>query len=222
VSRRALVTGPTPPGTGVIADATSSRGVHVDVPYQMVADDVDPDVHDDRARLEHVARDEPGSSRGDHHDVGFADLRGEIVRPRVADGHRRVLAEQEQGRRLADHVGPADDDGMATDERDPGALQELDGGMRGRRQEAVVPEGQEARVERMDAVDVLRRIEDLDDRRQWDPLGKRHLDDDPGDHRVAVQDIDLLAIWPDETRPGISTSRPSIPTEPHVRRICWR
>ena len=56
VSRRALVSGPTPPGTGVIAEATSRADVEVHVADDPPIDDVDPDVDDDRARLEHRAR----------------------------------------------------------------------------------------------------------------------------------------------------------------------
>ena len=75
----------------------------------------------------------------------------------------------------------------------------------------------------MDAVDVLGGIERVDDGRERDPLGQRHLDDDPGDERVAVEALDLGArACVDDARPGISTSRPSMPTFSHDRRIWLR
>ena len=48
---------------------------------------------------------------------------------------------------------------------DPGSAQDLDRGVRGRRQEAVVAEAQQAGVERVDPVDVLGRVDGVDDRR---------------------------------------------------------
>ena len=46
------------------------RRVEVDVADDPAVDDVDPDVDDDRARLEHRAGDEAGSAGGDDDDVG--------------------------------------------------------------------------------------------------------------------------------------------------------
>ena len=56
-----------------------------------------------------------------------------------------------------------------------------------------------------------------------DPLGQRHLDDDPGDERVGVEPLDLRADRGcDEARPGTSTRRPSMPTFAHDLRIWLR
>ena len=55
-SRTAFVTGPTPPGTGVMAAATLSALLEVDVAHDAAVDDVDADIHDQRAGMEHVAR----------------------------------------------------------------------------------------------------------------------------------------------------------------------
>ena len=52
----AFVRGPTPPGTGVIAEATRAHEVEVDVADEAALDDVDADVDDDGAGLEHLAR----------------------------------------------------------------------------------------------------------------------------------------------------------------------
>ena len=69
----------------------------------------------------------------------------------------------------------------------PGAAQDLDRGVGRRRQEAVVAEAQQAGVERVDAVDVLGRVDGVDDRAQPDRRRQRHLDDDAVDARVVVE-----------------------------------
>ena len=58
------------------------------------------------------------------------------------------------------------------------------------RDEALVAEAQQAGVQRMDAVDVLERVDGVDDGPQPDARGKRHLDDDPVDLRVVVEPLD--------------------------------
>ena len=109
VRRRALVTGPTPPGTGVIADTTRARRLEVHVADELVADDVDPDVHDHRARAQHLPGDQARDAGGHDHDLGVAGMPGEVDGLRVADRDGGVLAQQQQRRGLADHVRPADD-----------------------------------------------------------------------------------------------------------------
>ena len=146
VSRRALVTGPTPPGTGVIAEATGARGLEVDVADELVADDVDADVDDDRARAQHLPGDEARDAGGHDHDLGArgcARARSTVLR--VADRDGRVLAQQQQGGGLADDVRAADDDDAPARERDARALEDLDRGVRGRRQEALVAEASAGR-----------------------------------------------------------------------------
>ena len=114
----------------------------------------------------------------------------------------------------------ADDDRVATGDLDPGAAQDLDGGMGGRRQEPVIAEPQQPGIERMDAVDVLGRIDRVDDRAQPDRRRQRHLDDDPVDGRVGVE----LAEGRDDrpasvASPSSSTNPASIPTFAQPRRI---
>ena len=72
----------------------------------------------------------------------------------------------------------------------PGPAEDLDRGVRGRGQEAVVAETQEPGVERVDAVDVLGRVDGVDDGPQPDRRRERHLDDDPVDDRVVVEGAD--------------------------------
>ena len=70
VSRIALVSGPTPPGTGVIAEATRLADANSTSPDELAVHDVDADVDDDGTGLEHVAGDEVGPADGDDDDVG--------------------------------------------------------------------------------------------------------------------------------------------------------
>jgi SAM-dependent methyltransferase len=163
-----------------------------------VADDaalhhVDAHVDDDRAPLQHRAADEAGPAGGGDDDVGPLRVRGEVARPRVADRDRAVLAQQQQGRRLADDVAATDHHGVAAGEGDARALQHLHRGLGGGRQEAIVTQLHEAGVARVQTVDVLARGDRVDDRAERDPLGQRHLDDDPGDGRIGVQRLDLGA-----------------------------
>ena len=105
----------------------------------------------------------------------------------MADGDRRVLLDEHERGRHADHGGAADDDGVLAGDLDPGAPEDLDGGVGRRRQEPVVAEAQQAGVERVDAVDVLGRIDRVDDGAQSDRRRERHLDDDAVDSRVVVE-----------------------------------
>src|SRR3990170_1083090 len=66
----------------------------VDVPDDMPVDDVDPDVDDDRARLEHGAGDEAGPAGGDDDDVGSTRMDHQVARLRVADGDGRAALDE--------------------------------------------------------------------------------------------------------------------------------
>ena len=192
-SRIALVSGPDPAGHRRDRGRDPGRGREVHVAGQLPVDDVDADVDDDRARLEHLARDEPRAPDGDDDHVGGAGDRREVARVRVADRDRRVLAQEEQRGGLADDVGPADDDRVPALELDAALREDLDRGVGGRRQEAVVAERQEAGVDRVDAVDVAQRVEVVDDRPERDPGREGHLGDDPGHARVRGELADRRA-----------------------------
>ena len=140
-----MVSGPTPPGTGVIAEATSRGRREVDVADELAVDDVDADVDDHGTGLEHRAGDEARVPGRDDDDVGPRDVGGEVTRPRVADGDRRVLLdEQERGRHADDGRAP-DDDRVHARDLDRRAAQDLDRGVGGRRQEPVVAEARAGR-----------------------------------------------------------------------------
>ena len=183
-------------GVGQRTDTTRHRGdgrrdldrrgeVHVtDDPS---VDDVDADVDDDRARLEHRSGHEAGMAGRHDDDVTACDVASEIARPRVADGDRRILLDEQERSGHPDHRRPADDDGVASLDPDPGTAKDLHGSVGGRRQEPVVAQPQEPGVERVDAVDVLGRIDRVDDGPQPDRRRERHLDDHPVDRRVLVE-----------------------------------
>ena len=115
--RQAMVIGPTPPGTGVIAPATSHGFVERDVADQLaravgLLDPLLPDVDHRRARLDPVAADQLGpADRGDD-DVGAPNGGGQIARARMRDGDRAVRPKQQLRHRLADDVRAADHDGV--------------------------------------------------------------------------------------------------------------
>ena len=140
------------------------RRGEVDVTDDVAVDDVDAHIDDDRARLEHGARDEARPAGGHDHDVGPGDVGGEVGRAGVADGDRRVLPDQQERGGHPHDRGPSDDDGVAAGDLDPRTAQDLDRGVGGRGQEAVIAETQQAGVEGMDAVDVLVRVDGVDDR----------------------------------------------------------
>ena len=164
-----------------------ARRFEVDVADDPTVDHVDPDVHDDRARLEHGAGHEPGLAGGHDDDVGPADVPGQIPRSTMAHGDRRVLLDQQERSGHPDDGRPADDDGVAPLDLDPRSAQDLDRGVGRGRQEAVVAEAKQPGVERMDPVDVLGRVDRVDDRSKPDGAREWHLDDDAVDGRVVVQ-----------------------------------
>ena len=180
----AIVIGPTPPGTGVIAPATSRAGLEVDVADEPVVGAVDPDVDDRRAGLDPIARDQPrAADRGDQ-DVGAAAdrRRGRAVREWQTVTVASAFSSSADKR-------PADEDRAADDHR-LGAL-----GRRPRRRasSSITPAGvQGTRPGRPWAsrpalaggqpVDVLGRRRSRSTTASWSMrVGQRELDEDPVD-----------------------------------------
>jgi hypothetical protein len=166
--------------------------LEVDVADDRPVDDVDPDVDDDDAAPDHVAPDQSRMAGGDDQDLGILDMARKVARPRVADRHRRVLADEQKRRRHAHDRRSADDDRPLPLDLDGGPAKDLDGGVGGRRKEPVIAEAEQPGVERVDPVDVLRRIDRVDDAPQPDGRRQRHLDDDPVDRRIVVERPDGL------------------------------
>ena len=72
--------------------------------------DVNAHVQHDLAGAHALRADHTGLTGGDDEDVGLAADLGQIFAAAVADGHGRVLGEQQQGNGLADDKAAADDD----------------------------------------------------------------------------------------------------------------
>ncbi len=181
------MSGPTPPGTGVIADATSTAEAKSTSPTMWPSTTLIPTSTTTAPGLSIGAGDEAGMAGGHDHDVGPSDVGGQVARPRVAHRDRGVLLDEQERGRHADHGGPADDDRVAALDLDPRPAEDLDRRMGRGGQEAVVAQAEETGVERVDAVDVLGRVDRVDDRAQADRRRERHLDDDAVDGRVVVE-----------------------------------
>jgi hypothetical protein len=106
-SRQAIVIGPTPPGTGVIAPATSRASSYATSPKTRrlpSRDSVDADVDHRRTRLDLVAPDEfRAADRGKHEVRPPADRR-QMAGLGMRDSHGRALGDEELSERLADNV----------------------------------------------------------------------------------------------------------------------
>jgi hypothetical protein len=86
-----------------------SDALELDIPHDRPVDHVDSDIHDDHPAPDHAARDEARMSGRHDEDLGGLDVLRQVSRARVAHGHGRVLADEEEGRRHADHGRAADD-----------------------------------------------------------------------------------------------------------------
>ena len=119
--------------------------------------------------------------------------RRQVDRPRVADRHRRIALEEQQRHRLADDLAPPDHDRVLASDGDTLAIEKLHHtGRRARRQRRPSLQ-QTARIERVETVHVLGRINRVEDvllrvlphRRR-----ERRLHEDAVDPVVDVQLVD--------------------------------
>lgn len=95
--RRAIVIGPTPPGTGVSRPAAAVHLARADVAGEPGVGPVDADVDDRRPRLDVLGADEPGHPGGDHDDVGRPGDGREVRRVPVGDRDGRVPLQEQLG-----------------------------------------------------------------------------------------------------------------------------
>ena len=145
----------------------------------------DADVHDRRARPDHVRRDEPGhADRGDH-DVGPPGVLGEVAGAGVAQGHGGVLraAGQQQAERAADRGAAADHGDLGAVQRDVVPPEQVHDAARRARQRAGEAQDEPAQVDRVQPVGVLVRVDQLQHPAGVDVLGQRQL------HDVAVAGV---------------------------------
>ena len=199
----AIVSGPTPPGTGVSAPATSATPgctspTTMDPRRSKSASRGEPgsnrrrttsrvghrgraDVHHRRARLHERSRDEAGTADRGHQDVGSRRHRREVRCFRMADRHRRVPLQQQHRHRLPDNLAAADHHRVRTRHRDAAPDEQLDDAGRRARHEARAPLHEPADVGRMEAVHVLVGIDRVEHALRGAPAhrrGQRRLHED--------------------------------------------
>ena len=167
--RQATVIGPTPPGTGVIAPATSAASANATSPTRRgsavrAVDAVDADVDHRGTGPDPVAADHLRPADRRDQDVGAAAFLRQVAGARVRERDRAVGAEQQRCHRLADDVGAADHDDPSPGEvlgPSVSAARIRQPQRRARHQERRIERAarreQPADVERMEAVDVLGR-----------------------------------------------------------------
>ena len=114
-SRHTIVIGPTPPGTGVMAPATSTASAKHTSPTILrfavrARHPVDADVDHGCARLDPAAAHEFGAADGDEQQFGAPAQIRQVARLRMRDGHGRIGGEQKLAERIADNIGTADDE----------------------------------------------------------------------------------------------------------------
>ena len=193
--RQAIVIGPTPPGTGVIAPATSAHSAKAtsptsfDLPF-CARHPVDADVDHGRARLDPVAAHHfRPADRGDQQ-IGAAAHRRQIAGLGMRDGHGGVFGQQKLRHRLADDVGAADHHRFEAGERGMHGLRQHDAAERRARHQRRQAGGEPPGVDRMEAVDVLRRIDGVEHLLGVDLLRQRQLHQDAVHRRIGVELFD--------------------------------
>src|SRR5829696_7646960 len=186
-------------GHGHGADPARDRGegagdlgdLGVDVADDAAADPVVADVDHGRPRLDHVAGDHGRPAGRRHQHVGLAGEPRQVPGAGVAEGHGGVgprgLGRQEHGQGPADQQAPADDDHVAALDRDPLAAQQLDDADGRAGGEPGVAAQQPALVLRVEAVDVLGRVDGVLDLDRVQPGRQRQLDQDAVDLLVGVE-----------------------------------
>ena len=151
------------------------------------------DVDDRRAGLDEVGGHQGRTASRRHQHVGAGRHVREVDGPRMADRHRGVAVQQQHRQRLADDVAAADDDRLPALDLDAFAVEQLHHTGRRARGERRRLLHEAAHVARMESVDVLRRIDGLED----PPLGvvphpgrQRRLHQDAVRLRVGVERLD--------------------------------
>ena len=134
-----------------------------------IPDDVDAEVHDDGARLDHVAGNQSGMTGGDTDQVSLPHDARQVDGSPVADGDCGVPLEEQRGEGTTDDITSSYHDGSLPLDRDAVMVEQLDSSLRRARPERRQTEVKPARVRRGDSVDVFEWREVLVDNRH------RHL-----------------------------------------------
>jgi hypothetical protein len=195
--RQAIVIGPTPPGTGVIAPATSEADVEFHVADQTRLSRLlgmrhpgDADVDHRRPGFDPIAPHHLRPADGRDEDVGAAADLGQVLRARMGDRDRAVFPQQKLRHRFAKQVRAPDDDRLFARERvepvpaaasDTPAACNLPGHL---------PRWPEARIRHAQPVDILCRIDPRNGPSLIQMIGHRKLAQDAVHLRVRVQLVD--------------------------------
>ena len=211
----AIVSGPMPPGTGVIAAARGATVRHSTSPtsarpffseagpvlgalahdapqLRRVGHAVDAHVDHHRPLPDVVGRQEPRLADRRHDNVRLPADRRQVPRPGVAQDHRGVLLQQEGRHRLADDVAAAHHRGGLPCRRDAAAGQKFHDPRRRAGHERRPPQQEAPHVEGVEAVHVLGRVDLLEQVLGVQLRGERQLQQDPVDRRVLVEFADRL------------------------------
>ncbi len=208
-----MVMGPTPPGTGVIAPATSRAASKSTSPtrpspvrFTPTSITVAPGLHP--VRLHQTGR----ADRGDQ-DVGASADASQVPGPRVADGDRSVRVQEQAGERPADQDRASDDHRIGPLRLDPRMPEELHNALRRARHEARTALGEQSGARGGEPIDVLRRVDRGKHRVLVDLAGEWYLDQDPVHLVFGVQLVDQSeqAVLGDRgLQPVVDRAHPSL------------
>ena len=155
---------------------------------------VNAHVDHDGAGLDPLAGHLLGTTHGDDKQIGPPRHGGGVASAGVADRHGRVAArpflKQEKRHGLAHDLGSAQDDRTGTTRFDPGVNQQFADTQRRARDEPRSSCSQEPKIKRVEAIDVLERVNPLDHGRLVDRLRQRELHEDAMNSRIGIQAVD--------------------------------
>ena len=148
---------------------------------------VDADIDDDGPLLDPVTLHEVRPTDGGHHQIGIADLAGQVPGTAVADADGAARRQQFQGHGPTDDIGLTDDEGVEALQVAARALQQghhplgRAGAQQGHAQ------GQPTDVVGMEAIHVLGRQDALDDLLLVDVVRQGQLDQDAVDRLPGIE-----------------------------------
>lgn len=171
----------------------------VHIARQSLLGSVNPHVDDHRVLTHHVAGDESSAADGRDQDVGLPRLLRQVARLAVADGHGgvghfrtqgRILRLQQHRQRFADNITATNNHHMFPRNRDPLAMQHLEYTVGSARQESRAALRQQPDIFRMECVDVLERMDGIQNARGLDRFRQRELNQDSVDIVLTIQTSD--------------------------------
>ena len=191
----ATVIAPTPPGTGVIQPAISAASSKATSPQSVPSSRRwIPTSMTAAPGLIQSARTCSGRPTAAIRMSASRAIDRGVLRGGVADGDGRVAAgpflHQQERHRLADDVRPPQHDRSGPLGLDPAVLEQLLHAQRGAGDEPGPADGQQAGVLGVEAVDVLARVDPLDDPSFVDVVRQRQLHEEAVDGRIGVEGLD--------------------------------